>query len=380
MASYPGIEKIRGDALKEVKNVESAFQKAGEKRFKIKGVLGEGTGGVALKMAMISKPSPTSQPVQEFILKRAYNTEQEAKLRKEIAFVQRFRGDMHVAQFFSLEGEPIDSISYLKGPTLLTEWIGNGTLKELIVKRADWGKPLPNRMLWRLFLCLCRMLIAMAWPSDRPPGTKRESERVPSPNENGKRPDKLELHHGDLNIQNILIGNLDLSEHAFVNTLIIIDFGASSIEEDETKAGQAAKVNISKMGEIMLNLIGGRVMKSAAGSSNMNFITVEGQNTIRSWARDLDGLNPVYKAPASTVAEHKDRMDNLDPDLRRLVIRCLATAMNNRPELEDLVEEVERNVSGKAATYYASYRYGSNETNSEVARIMKELLHDATTS
>lgn len=46
------------------------------------------------------------------------------------------------------------------------------------------------------------MLIAMAWPSDRPPGTKRESERVPSPNENGKRPDKLELHHGDLNIQN----------------------------------------------------------------------------------------------------------------------------------------------------------------------------------
>lgn len=139
-------------------------------------------------------------------------------------------------------------------------------------------------------------------------------------------------------------------------------------------------MNISKMGEIMLNLIGGRVMKSAAGSSNMNFITVEGQNTIRSWARDLDGLNPVYKAPASTVAEHKDRMDNLDPDLRRLVIRCLATAMNNRPELEDLVEEVERNVSGKAATYYASYRYGSNETNSEVARIMKELLHDATTS
>lgn len=175
MASYPGIEKIRGDALKEVKNVESAFQKAGEKRFKIKGVLGEGTGGVALKMAMISKPSPTSQPVQEFILKRAYNTEQEAKLRKEIAFVQvcwtshvaslkliliqRFRGDMHVAQFFSLEGEPIDSISYLKGPTLLTEWIGNGTLKELIVKRADWGKPLPNRMLWRLFLC-CKYWIS----------------------------------------------------------------------------------------------------------------------------------------------------------------------------------------------------------------------------
>ncbi|XXG95798.1 hypothetical protein Hte_002069 [Hypoxylon texense] len=283
MALYPGAGKVRQDALKEVGSVDSAFQRAGESRCKIVGILGEGTGGVALKMTTVNKPSPNLQVARNFILKRAYNSQQEESLRREIDFVRRFRGDMHIAQFFSLEGGPV---------------------------------------------------------------------------------------HGDL----------DQSEHPFVNSLVLIDFGASRIDEDKSKVGQAAKMNISKMGEVMLNLIGGMVRKVASGSSNMT-ITVDGEEeTLRSWARDLDGLNPAYGADADTVAGHKDRMDNLDPDIRRLVIRCLATSMNNRPELEDLVEEVEQNVSNKTAAYYTKYKYGSNETDSAVERIMKELLHDAKTS
>lgn len=67
--------------------------------------------------------------------------------------MQRFRGDAHVAQLFSIPGEPHDGISYFKGPTLMTEWIGSFTVKEMIEKRADLGIPFPNRVLWRLFLC-----------------------------------------------------------------------------------------------------------------------------------------------------------------------------------------------------------------------------------
>lgn len=131
------------------------------------------------------------------------------------------------------------------------------------------------------------------------------------------------------------------------------------------------------MGEVMLNLVGGRVMKNATGSSNMD-ITVNGERkTIRSWARDLDGLNPAYRAPADLVAEHKDRVDNLDADLRSLIIRCLAPMADNRPDLETLVEEVERNVNNKTANSYAGKKYASNETDSAVERIMHRLVHDA---
>lgn len=88
MASYPGLNKIRADALKELRLLESYIQKSGENRFKIEGVLGEGTGGFALKMAMVNEPSPNLQPTRRFIMKRAIDQQQEEKLLREIEFTK----------------------------------------------------------------------------------------------------------------------------------------------------------------------------------------------------------------------------------------------------------------------------------------------------
>ncbi|KAI1777214.1 kinase-like domain-containing protein [Hypoxylon cercidicola] len=361
MASYPGVENVRADALKEIRLLETSFNRVNERRFKIERIIGEGTGGFALKMAMINDPSPVPRPVQRFVIKRAYNKQQADKLQEEIQIVQKFRGNMHVAQLIVLPGESTDGISYLNGPTLMTDWIGNGTVKDLIAKRSDWRQPLPNRVLWRLFLCLCRMLIAMAWPSNGPPGAPREVELLSSPDPNGNRPTKSGLVHGDLNIQNILVGNLDQREHSLVNTLMLIDFGnARTLDVDQ--AEEAVKSNMANMGEIMFQLIGGGFIRKSQ-SSNMK-VTVGGQDKIiRSWARDLDGLSPTYEVPADTMALHRDSMENLDPDLKSLVVQCLAVAPVNRPDLETLVEEVERNVDSKTATSYASYKYKNNETD-----------------
>ncbi|KAI1769274.1 kinase-like domain-containing protein [Hypoxylon sp. FL1150] len=379
MASYPGLDKVRLDALKEFRLLESSIQKAKENRFKVEGILGEGTGGFALKMLMTGPPSLLPEPARRFMLKRAYNTQQEEKLQREIEFTKRFRGDAHIAQLVSFEGEPHDGVSYLKGPTLMTEWIGTLTVKDLIERRADLNIPFPNRVLWRFFLCLCRMLIAMAWPSNAPPGTPRKVELVPSPGPDGKRPPKLPLVHGDLNIQNVLVGNLDQSEHLLVHSLVLIDFGNARILPDD-QGEQAVKGNMCLMGEIMLNLVGGRVMKGSTGSSNMDAVVDGERKTIRSWARDLDGLNPAYGAPANLVAEHRGRVENLDTDLRGLIIQCLAPMAANRPDLETLVEQVERNVNTKTADSYVGKKYANNETDSAIREIMHRLVHEAPTT
>lgn len=131
------------------------------------------------------------------------------------------------------------------------------------------------------------------------------------------------------------------------------------------------------VGEMMLSLIGGGSAKY--GSANMLVSVGGGTSLIRSHARDLDGLNPTYKAPQPVITAHRAKMDNLDGDLRNLVIRCLAVHIDDRPELEELAQEVERNVRGKQQEHYADKQYYNNESDVAIRRIAGELMCNAKT-
>lgn len=126
----------------------------------------------------------------------------------------------------------------------------------------------------------------------------------------------------------------------------------------------------------MLQLIGGH---AKSGAANMTITEGGGERIINSHARDLDGLNPIYKAPPARKAEHKDKVDNLDPDIRRLVILCLASNRELRPDLPDLFEEIERNVNTKTQESYAGYKYQANESDEALRRISQQLICDADT-
>lgn len=72
----------------------------------------------------------------------------------DIIMFQKFQGAIHISQPFYIDKQdPENSLSYLTGPTLLIEWIDNGLLYDFVERVGDWGQSLPNRMLWRLFLC-----------------------------------------------------------------------------------------------------------------------------------------------------------------------------------------------------------------------------------
>ncbi|KAI5866081.1 kinase-like domain-containing protein [Durotheca rogersii] len=375
-AFIPGQDGASARAVSEARRLLSHFEKAGEKRFELERIIGEGAWGVTFKMKIRERSAPSHEwrPMRRFVMKRSLTVAARQKIRREERVLRRLRGSVHIVQPYSL-GDSVSArlMSRLGEGTLLMEWIGNGLLHDVIHRAADWGHPLPNRLLWRLFLCLCRMVIAMAWPPGGSGTVTPSVEVLPIPNAGGNRPPKSRLIHGDLNARNIMIGELEPQEHRLVPVLKLIDFGSS---RDLPKGlnqppDPAVKGNLLNIGQIMLTIVGG---SHRGGAADMVVRDHGKEKTVKSYARDLDGLNRLYKAPASIAARHGEKVKNLDPDLRRLVVLSVASDVNERLDLEDLVAAVEHYATAKTQAHYLGYKYYANESDQSVARITRELI------
>ncbi|CAJ2513951.1 Uu.00g020700.m01.CDS01 [Anthostomella pinea] len=383
--AIPGTANVSSEAQKVARELMTNFSSAKEKRFELERVISQGSVGVTFKMKMKddspespSKEARKARDVRRFVMKRALTQRSEKNLRQEVSVLRRFAAAMHISRpFLTTEGQEGNKVPYLQGPTLFTEWVDNGLLFDFIERVGDWDQPLPNRILWRLFLCLCRMVVAMAWP---PAGNEATIETIPQAGANGIRPAMSRLVHGDLNIRNIMINGMEPMEHDMVPILKLIDFGDSrDLPANATQSPDiAVKTNIGYIGRVMLALVGGSHL---GGNANMEVTDRGTTKTIKSFARDLDGLNAAYyKALASIVARHKVKLDNLDPDIRDLVALCTALRPVDRPSIENLVEDVERNVKDMKAADYASYKFSQNETDQAVRRITRELMLEGQTT
>ncbi|KAI0456467.1 hypothetical protein F5B21DRAFT_153278 [Xylaria acuta] len=316
--------------------------------------------------------------VTRFVMKRSLAEVGEKSITTEINALDRLRGSMHIAQPSRILNNPQWNrvTKPLKGPTLLMDWIENGLLWDFYEKRSELDEPLPNRLLWSLFLCLCRMVVGLAWPPrdlGKQARGKPALEVIPPLNERGERPPKSRLLHGDFHGQNIMIDKLEPLEHKSVPLLKLIDFGMS--RDLPVRANEpediVVKTNIRAIGEVMLGLLRGNVL---GGPGRMD-ITYNGQPTrINSYATDLDKLSGKYKAPAAMVAKHQDRIDNLDPEIRSLVAACVAVNVEDRPDIEDLLGIVERNAKNKKADDYKDYKYANNETDTAIKKIVEETM------
>ncbi|RYP93295.1 hypothetical protein DL770_000584 [Monosporascus sp. CRB-9-2] len=344
-SQIPGQDKVSPAAVAEAKYLLENFDRAKEKRFHFERIIAEGSFGVTFKMKMWEKQSLTleSRPVRRFVMKRSLNEKGRENISLEIEFL---RGAIHVSQPFHIDDtESGNTWVYLKGPTLFIEWLDNGLLYDFIERVGDWGAPLPNRMLWRLFLC------------------RKYSDFILAKKSGGLMPDYIMIH------------NFEEREHKEVPMIKLIDFGMTRELRAIDKIPDAAvKTNMLDIGKVMLAFLG---CSHRGGASDMK-VTYRGEETtIKSFARDIDGLSPTYRAPAAIVARHKEKMENLDPDIRSLVALCCVQNPNERPELEDLLGEVERHVKTKEQSDYVGKKYYENESNAAISRIVREVMLDA---
>ncbi|KAI1269206.1 hypothetical protein F5Y18DRAFT_423450 [Xylariaceae sp. FL1019] len=317
-------------------------------------------------------PAPPTKRTR-FVMKRALAPTGERSINQEIDVLNRLRGSMHIAQPSALidDRRLKNILAGLRGPALVMEWIENGLLQKFLERKADEEAPLPNRMLWSIFLCLCRMVVAMAWPpGDRTGGGQRLELEVVPPGP----PPKSRLVHNDFHSQNIMIDGLDLQEHSRVPILKLIDFGMSRdlpVRNNEPR-DIAQKVNIFAIGKVLLNLIGGH---ERAGLSDMDATDEQGVNRkVRSYATDLNGLSDSYKAPAMFKARHQQKLDNLDLELKNLVVLCCAERPDDRPSIEFLLRQVEESARNKSPGDYADKRFHANETDPRITELIERYM------
>ncbi|KAI2628483.1 hypothetical protein GGR54DRAFT_587337 [Hypoxylon sp. NC1633] len=377
----PGDNRLRLESRQQARIIRQYFQRERPLRYEAVTVISEGAWGFTLKMKTVVPPGPSASLAgsRTFVIKAAPPEVRHAEdnLETEFGFLQRLRRCMHIVNLIPPEKVRIQSSS-----VILMEWIPNGLLRDLLGRIADRGQPLPNRMLWRLFLCLCRMLIGMAWPDST---TAQGLEVIPASNTISGQ---SRIVHGDLNHGNVMIGNIESTEHTLVPILKLIDFGAASEMPETQDANDAIRTNMLYIGRIMLFLVGG-IHRSTPSDMKIHVGDQTNEKTIRSFAKDLDEVNPLRLQPLRsendrrTVAdEHRRRMNNLDPNLRDLLVQCLASNKDNRPALPDLVREVENNIRTGTEQYYRqqNFPYAQNESDAALRRISRELFLDASTS
>ena len=77
----PNVKGFRNEAVQEAMNLQRYFSKIGKPAFIVEKIVGEGTGGFALKI------TTSSRPAKVFVMKRALAKQQEKSLRQEITIL-----------------------------------------------------------------------------------------------------------------------------------------------------------------------------------------------------------------------------------------------------------------------------------------------------
>ncbi|KAI1205885.1 uncharacterized protein F4807DRAFT_464346 [Annulohypoxylon truncatum] len=149
-----------------------------------------------------------------------------AGIRNEIQSLHALQHAEHIVDVLTISDNPLEPDRQGQGglhiPFIILEYVENGTL-ELFIQRIG-GAILPNRFLWRLFLCMVRACVAMAYP----PAQGRKEETVASAQPSA-------LVHWDMHNRNFMFGAIlgNYQEHLLVPILKLIDFDISAMKTSE---------------------------------------------------------------------------------------------------------------------------------------------------
>ncbi|KAI0128060.1 kinase-like protein [Hypoxylon sp. NC0597] len=343
-------------AVKESDRIKRYFQDY-RKQYKFDTPIANGRHGVAVVVTQFEKKDPPT-PEISFVVKRAYDESGDAFeiLENEIEWLKRLRGAPHIVQMLELDPNPFDKLSR---PTLITEYVENGTLLELIDRCSYRQRPIPNRILWAFFACLARVCIAMAWPDRGVRGEPVVFEQVPE--DADERP-KRQLTHGDLHPDNILIGDLEPygGEHLVAPILKVCDWGLARVVPDLHNEGLGVEQNVFDISRIMRMLIS--------------------LDTTFELEPKVVYIPPVGETQPGgyclTASPNLDRPNfpNLDEDLRDLVIQCTSVNPKERPSLDVLLDILSAQLGAKTEAYYRPAPFGHLEQEAELQNYVHDMI------
>ncbi|KAK8061079.1 hypothetical protein PG997_015300 [Apiospora hydei] len=253
---------------------------------------------------------------------------------------------------------------------IFIEWIQHGALHRLVRRaRAENIEYLPNRMLWRFFMC------PMAWPPEQPIGPPDGAFEII------RQTPPLKITHGDLHSENVMIGpfepDSEYPEHDITPVLKMIDLGKMSGNEGANF--DATKQNIRDIGNLMHELC---TLLNPWERSDL----YDGRQTTEYQPLTPANATSITSEAVGLLLPHPRNNNEtpcprLDPDLRLLVCRCLAIRPGSRPGLTELFQAVMEAIRVRDVAWYASQGAGycnpATETDEGISGLLQLLLRDA---
>ncbi|OTB01341.1 hypothetical protein M426DRAFT_25646 [Hypoxylon sp. CI-4A] len=312
--------------------------------FRLRKFIGAGANGSAFRMQYLR-----NRAVERELVVKIANDNQRARqdIVKERDILMRLRGAVHIVQPIDIPGNPL----YEALPDdrwLVMEWLPNGELGNFIIgARMSGIDHLPNRLLWRFFLCLVRACCGMAWPMGRTDGSVAFEAPVQGVPEG-------RLAHNDIHNGNIVIGDWSTTgEHSFAPILKLIDFGNAAEMQSATVA---RKKNLNSIGDIMMSLI--------ALHTDVDWVTFKFQ---------YQGMTITSSAGAIYPSEEDDPYPWLDDELTDLIALCLVHDNNHVPTLNFLLGKIRNNIGSKDGAWYRV----SEEQNDYIRQLCRDIILSA---
>ncbi|KAI0530018.1 kinase-like domain-containing protein [Xylaria digitata] len=309
------------------------------------------------------------RPPRRLIVKRALNDTVEGELQNEIRVMSELNGSVHIASVIAskdvdtqrsrrrcklirrvierVTGKPSRNfLGGLAGPTLVLEYLGNGTLDKIRAEAQIQDVFIPNRILWGIFLCLVRACVAMKYAPGAPPDSKPKLEELPAPPPNGE-PDGY--HHGDMHPGNLMFGSAgDFPEHSIIPPVKLIDFGLT-IEHEASAPRNLLDV-----------------------SKNLLWLIVRGFAPIGPPYRIHRGIQTMGGLLLPNPISGEDPNPWLDHDLRDILLECMAVYERDRPSLEKALYIAKEAVEQRGAEFY-----GPEESDEAIRDFIQAYVYNA---
>ncbi|CAJ2513219.1 Uu.00g013380.m01.CDS01 [Anthostomella pinea] len=279
-----------------------------------------------------------------------------AASRREIVWLRNFAGSEHIVQLATF-GESIFprelyNNAILDDPIIVVEYLRRGTLEDLIhrvVRAADplipaWQEQLqfiPCRILWRIFLCLARACIALAYPVPGPVAYQhRETIPTVAP---------------PIFPRDIVHSDIDPSNSGRFGLTFEVDPNWTDEEKVEKLGGGKVRyvateqryydrrlepnafgptMNIWGIGITMFNLLTLSHPKDGWQLRDRLIILPSGPFRFLTWG--------WYLVDSSLPSDIPPEIVPIESRLRHLVARCMADLQVERPKLHELVAEIEQ--------------------------------------
>ncbi|KAI8630106.1 kinase-like protein [Xylariaceae sp. FL1651] len=295
--------------------------------------------------------------------------------------LQLFKGCEHLVQLVDIPDDIAKAMDINNefadtAPIMIMEELGRGSLYDLLTRMVNAVRTnilaqsdykiieyIPSRVLWRIFLCLTRACIGMAYPPvlDGSDQSTKIRETV--------KPGMVarKIVHMDIDPQNIFVSELDTAtfdaEHSHVPVVKIADYGCMTEWHDEwddrtklsmlwgkhdykapeqfdsnralTPNAIGTQTNIWGIGITMYNLISHRYIRRNTREARYRLV-LNGTSMVRTY-----GWRLLASTDEPIIADYR----NADLELRELAARCMCEDPWQRPTLSELHDRCIANIN-----------------------------------